>query len=62
MGATVVAAYAAREGVAVSAMAEHLGPALTPEQVGKEIVELAAGSGHDKDAYLLGAAGLSPAP
>jgi hypothetical protein len=37
-----------------------LGPALTPEQAGEAIVDLASGPGRDQDAYLLTAAGLSP--
>jgi hypothetical protein len=34
------------------------GPALTPELAGQAIVGLAAGDGHDQDAYVLTAAGL----
>jgi NAD(P)-dependent dehydrogenase (short-subunit alcohol dehydrogenase family) len=60
LGAAAVAAYAARAGVDVPTFLENLGPALTPEQVGKEIAGLAAGPGHDEGAYLLTAAGLSP--
>jgi NAD(P)-dependent dehydrogenase (short-subunit alcohol dehydrogenase family) len=60
LGAPAVAAYAARAGVDVSAFLDNLGPALTPEQVGKEIAGLATGPGHDGGAYLLTAAGLSP--
>jgi hypothetical protein len=60
LGAPAVAAYAARAGVDASTFLDNLGPALTPEQVGKEIAGLAAGSGHDEGAYLLTAAGLSP--
>jgi hypothetical protein len=80
LGATAVAAYAARQGVDVPAFLDGLGPALTPEQVGTAIVDIvtgsgsgsgpgsASGSGHGagsgagRDAYLLTAAGLSPAP
>ena len=60
LGAAAVAAYAARTGVDVPTFLENLGPALTPEQVGKEVAELAAGSGHHEGAYLLTAAGLQP--
>jgi NAD(P)-dependent dehydrogenase (short-subunit alcohol dehydrogenase family) len=60
LGAAAVAAYAARAGVDVPTFLENLGPALTPEQVGKEVAELAAGSGHHEGAYLLTAAGLQP--
>lgn len=34
------------------------GPALTLELAGQAIVDLAAGDGHDQDAYMLTAAGL----
>jgi hypothetical protein len=34
------------------------GPALTPELADQAIVDLAAGDGHDQDAYVLTAAGL----
>jgi len=60
LGAAGVAAYAARQGVDIPAFLEGLGPALTPEQVGTAIVALVTGPGHDRDAYLLTAAGLSP--
>jgi hypothetical protein len=51
---------AARQGVDIATYLEGLGPALTPEQAGKAIVDLASGPGRDQDAYLLTAAGLSP--
>ncbi|HKB30169.1 MAG TPA: SDR family oxidoreductase [Streptosporangiaceae bacterium] len=59
LGAAAVAAYAARQGVDVAAYLAAAGPVLTPEQVGKAITEIAADPGHDHDAYLLTAAGLS---
>jgi NADP-dependent 3-hydroxy acid dehydrogenase YdfG len=62
LGATAVAAYAARRGVDVPAFLDGLGPALTPEQVGTAILDIVTGSGEGQDAYLLTAAGLSPAP
>jgi hypothetical protein len=62
LGATAVAAYAAREGVDAATYQESLGPALIPEQAGQEIAGLAAGSGHDERAYVLTSAGLRPAP
>jgi hypothetical protein len=34
------------------------GPALTPELADRAIVDLAAGDGHDQDAYVLTGAGL----
>jgi hypothetical protein len=55
-----LAAYAARQGVDIATYLKGLGPALTPEQAGEAIVDLASGPGRDQDAYLLTAAGLSP--
>jgi len=60
LGAAAVAAYAARAGIDIPALLERLGPALTPGQVGKAIIDLATDPGGDQDAYLLTAAGLSP--
>jgi NAD(P)-dependent dehydrogenase (short-subunit alcohol dehydrogenase family) len=60
LGATASAAYAARQGIDIATYLEGLGPALTPEQAGEAIVDLAAGLGRDQGAYLLTAAGLSP--
>jgi NAD(P)-dependent dehydrogenase (short-subunit alcohol dehydrogenase family) len=60
LGSEAVAAYAARAGMDVAAFLESRGPALTPERVGEEVVDLAVNSGHDKGAYLLTAAGLAP--
>jgi hypothetical protein len=37
-----------------------MGPALTPEQVGKAIVDIVTDPGLGQVAYQLGAAGLSP--
>ncbi len=62
LGRGGVAAYAARAGLDVATFLNSRGPALTPEQAGEEIVRLIIGPGHDESAYLLGAAGLSPAP
>ena len=62
LGAAGVAAYAARQGIDVTTFLEGLGPALTPEHAGKAVIDLAAGSGHDHDSYLLTAAGLTPVP
>jgi NAD(P)-dependent dehydrogenase (short-subunit alcohol dehydrogenase family) len=62
LGAAGVAAYAARQGIDVATFLEGFGPALTPEQAGKAVIDLAAGSGHDQDSYLLTAAGLTPVP
>ncbi|HEY4852862.1 MAG TPA: SDR family oxidoreductase, partial [Streptosporangiaceae bacterium] len=60
LGAAAVAAYAARQGAGIPAFLDHLGPALTPEQVSTAIVEIATGAADDRDAYLLTATGLSP--
>jgi NAD(P)-dependent dehydrogenase (short-subunit alcohol dehydrogenase family) len=60
LGARYVAAYAARQGVDVAAFTDAQGSALTPEQVGQAVIELAAGPEPDQDAYLLTSAGLRP--
>jgi NAD(P)-dependent dehydrogenase (short-subunit alcohol dehydrogenase family) len=57
LGAKAVAAYADRQGVDVATFVNAGGPALTPEQVGRSVLELAAGSPHGS--FLLTAAGLS---
>jgi len=62
LGHAAVAAYAARAGADVAAFTAGRGPALTPAAAGQEIARLLADPGQDKDAYLLSAAGLSPAP
>jgi NAD(P)-dependent dehydrogenase (short-subunit alcohol dehydrogenase family) len=62
LGQGGAAGYAARQGVDVATFVENLGPALTPERAGEEIAGLITGTGHGEGAYLLGAAGLSPAP
>jgi NAD(P)-dependent dehydrogenase (short-subunit alcohol dehydrogenase family) len=60
LGATAVAAYAARAGMDVEAFLKDRGPALTPEQAGAAIAVLIGDPGHDQRAYLLTAAGLRP--
>ena len=60
LGSAAVAAYAARDGEDVARYLEKTGPALTAEQVGQSVLDLAADSGNDRDAYLLTAAGLTP--
>jgi NAD(P)-dependent dehydrogenase (short-subunit alcohol dehydrogenase family) len=62
LGQPAVAAYAAREGVDVATFLASRGPALTPARAGEEIATLITDPGHDQGAYLLSAAGLSPAP
>lgn len=59
LGAAAVAAYAERQGVDVDTFLQAAGPALTAEQVGKSVLEIAT-AGPDHDAYLLTSAGLSP--
>ena len=61
LGSAAVAVYAARDGEGVArAYLEKTGPALTAEQVGQSVLDLAADPGNDRDAYLLTAAGLTP--
>jgi hypothetical protein len=62
LGAAGVAAYAARQGVAVSDYLESLGPPLTPGAAGQAVADLARDPARDQDAYLLTASGLAPAP
>jgi NAD(P)-dependent dehydrogenase (short-subunit alcohol dehydrogenase family) len=62
LGAAAVAGYAARQGVDVATFLEGFGPVLTPEQVGTAIADLVIDPGHDRGAYMLTAAGLSPVP
>jgi NAD(P)-dependent dehydrogenase (short-subunit alcohol dehydrogenase family) len=58
LGAAAVAAYASRQGIDLEAALERFGPALTPDQVGKAVIELATEPGFDDTAYLLTTAGL----
>lgn len=60
LGAAAVAAYADRQGVDVDSFVQASGPALTAEQVGKSVLEIATGEATGQDAYLLTSAGLSP--
>jgi NAD(P)-dependent dehydrogenase (short-subunit alcohol dehydrogenase family) len=60
LGATAVAAYAAREGIDVAAYLDRSGPVLTAPQVGDAIAQLISDPGYDHPAYLLTAAGLTP--
>jgi len=59
LGAKAVAAYAGRQGVDVDTFVQAGGPALTAEQVGQSILEIARGEHRDHGAYLLTATGLS---
>lgn len=59
LGAKAVAAYADRQGVDVATFLDAGGPALTAQQVGRAVLELAAGRHPDHGSYLLTADGLS---
>jgi NAD(P)-dependent dehydrogenase (short-subunit alcohol dehydrogenase family) len=61
LGAAAVAAYAARDGVDPATAIEQFEPALTPDQVGKAVLELATNNSLDHTAYLLTTAGLATA-
>lgn len=61
LGAAAVAAYAARQGLDLATALERFGPALTPQQVGKAVVDLAIDSSLADTAYLLTTAGLATA-
>ena len=58
LGETAVAAYAARQGIDVTEARERFGPALTVDQVGKAVTELATDTSRSDTAYLLTTAGL----
>jgi NAD(P)-dependent dehydrogenase (short-subunit alcohol dehydrogenase family) len=60
LGEKGVAAYAARQGVDVDTFVQSLQPALTAEQVGKSVLDIAIGQQRGHRAYALTAAGLSP--
>jgi NAD(P)-dependent dehydrogenase (short-subunit alcohol dehydrogenase family) len=60
LGAKAVAAYAEREGLDVETFMKRRGPALTAEQVGKSVLELASTEHPDHYAYMLSSAGLAP--
>src|ERR1700712_1123810 len=60
IGVSAVAAYAARQGVDVATFLAGRGPALTPDQVGTAVVDLAVDPGLAQAASRLSAAGLAP--
>ena len=62
LGSMAVKAYARRNEMSVEQYLEEVGPGITPEHVGKAIVELLSGSGHESGAFLLTPAGLSLLP
>jgi NAD(P)-dependent dehydrogenase (short-subunit alcohol dehydrogenase family) len=59
LGAAAAAAYARRQGVDVDTFVQSL-PALTAEQVGKSVLEIATTEHPEHRAYRLGTDGLSP--
>jgi NAD(P)-dependent dehydrogenase (short-subunit alcohol dehydrogenase family) len=59
LGAAAVAAYAAREGMTVPDFLATRGPALTTEQAGQAVLDLAADPSGEPGAYLLTAGGLT---
>ena len=60
LGSAAVAAYAARDGEDLEVYLAKTGPALTAEQVGQSVLDLAAAPTDPTDAYLLTPAGLIP--
>ena len=59
LGAAGVAAFAARQGLDLATALERFGPALTPEQAGTAVLELATDPNLDHTAYLLTTTGLA---
>jgi hypothetical protein len=55
-----VAAYADRQGVDVDTFVKSSGPALSVEQAGKSVLEIAVGEPGNHGAYLLTSSGLAP--
>ncbi|MBS2538087.1 SDR family oxidoreductase [Catenulispora sp. NF23] len=53
VGAGGAAAYAARQGVPVADFVAGMGPTLTPEHVGKAVLDIASDTSFDQLAYLL---------
>lgn len=62
LGAAAVAAYAERQGVDVATFVDNGGPALSAEQVGRTVLELAAGEPAGHGSYLLTSSGLTETP
>jgi NAD(P)-dependent dehydrogenase (short-subunit alcohol dehydrogenase family) len=60
LGAPYVAAYAERQGVDVDTFLKSVGSPLTPEVVGRSVLEIASGERRDHPAYTLTSTGLSP--
>ena len=62
LGAVAVAGYAKREGVEAAVFLERFGPTLTPGDVSRLTVDIAADAAYDEKAYLITAGGIAPAP
>lgn len=60
LGAAAVTAYANHQGMDTAAFLDGLGPTLSPDQVGKTILDLIIDPSYDQDAYLLTPTGLTP--
>jgi NAD(P)-dependent dehydrogenase (short-subunit alcohol dehydrogenase family) len=59
LGSMAVAAYAGRAGVDAGEFRDRLGSGLTPDEVGKAVVELVGSEDYVAGAYMLTPAGLS---
>jgi NAD(P)-dependent dehydrogenase (short-subunit alcohol dehydrogenase family) len=60
LGSAAVSAYAKRENIDVETFLKRRGPVLTPEHVGKPVLDLCTTEQPDHHAYMLSAAGLAP--
>ena len=60
LGAKAVAAYAERQGLDVDTFLLSSGPALSAEQVGKSVLQIASRDTQGHGAYLITSSGLSP--
>ncbi|BBZ46456.1 SDR family oxidoreductase [Mycobacterium parmense] len=60
LGAEAVAAYAERQGVDVEEFVRASGPALSAQEVGRSVREIAGGDPDGNESYLLTASGLTP--
>jgi NAD(P)-dependent dehydrogenase (short-subunit alcohol dehydrogenase family) len=60
LGAKAVAAYAERQGLDVDTFLRSSGPALSAEQVGKSVLQIASRDTQGHGAYLITSSGLSP--
>jgi hypothetical protein len=62
LGAVGVASYAKREATDVATFLDRFGATLTADQVGQAVVDLTTNPSYEQNAYLVTAAGISPAP